>query len=72
MEIKNRMKELEAKQKQLLEDYFGIAELIAEDIEEQDLLSLRIHVADIDGILQDLNAVKTELSHLCDAVKEND
>lgn len=72
MENKNRMKELEAKQKQLLEDYFGIAELIAEDIEEQDLLSLRIHVADIDIILQDLNTVKTELLHLCSIEKEND
>lgn len=66
--VENRMHELEEKQSELLEEYNGIAELISEDIEEQDLDSLRIHVADIEETLQDLKAVRDELDHLCDMI----
>lgn len=67
-EVENRMHELEEKQRELLEEYRGTAELIQEDIEEEDLSSLRMHVADLAETLRDLNAVRDELEHLCDMV----
>lgn len=63
-----RINELEEKQASLLEDYNGITELISEDLEEQDLDSLRMHVADITDILQDLEAIRDELEHLCNII----
>lgn len=67
-EVESRMHELEEKQRELLEEYNGTAELIKEDIEEEDLSSLRMHVADLAETLRDLNAVRDEISHLCDVI----
>lgn len=69
-EVENRMCELEDRQRELIEEYQGIAELIGEDIEEEDLSALRLHVADLAETLQDLNAVRDELEHLCDLVDD--
>lgn len=66
--VENRMHELEEKQSELLEKYNGITELISEDLEEQDLESFRMHVADVEPILQDLSAIRDELDHLGDVV----
>ena len=60
--VSRRINELEEKQASLLEDYNGITELISEDLEEQDLDSFRMHVADIVPLLQDLSAIKDELA----------
>lgn len=62
--IKSRMAELESRQSDLLEEYNGIAELIKEDLEEQDLKSFQMHVNDIAEIMQDLEAIRDELEHL--------
>ena len=67
-EVENRMHELEERQRELLEEYNSTAELIKEDIEEEDLSALRVHVFDLAETLQDLNAVRDELEHLCDMV----
>lgn len=69
-EVESRMHELEEKQRELLEEYRGTAELIQEDIEEEDLSSLRMHVADLAETLRDLNAVRDELEHLCNIVDD--
>lgn len=69
-EVENRMHELEERQRELLEEYRGFAELIKEDIEEEDIPSMRGHVADLAETLQDLNAVRDELEHLCDTVDD--
>ena len=66
--VEARMRELEDKQNELLDDYKGISELISEDIEEEDMASLKNHVAALTEIAQDLSAVLDELDHLCDMV----
>ena len=66
--VEDRMNELRDKQRELLGEYNGIAELIAEDIEEEDLDSLKKHVADLEGPLRDLRQVREELGTLCDMI----
>ena len=63
-----RLRELEGRQEILSSDYNGVAELIKEDIEEEDLPSLRKHVSDLEEIAQDLKMVRDEINHLCDVI----
>ena len=63
-EVEDRIRELEEKQAELLEEYNGLVELINEDLEEHDIDSFRSHVADIEPLLQDLNTIREELGHL--------
>ena len=66
--VTSRLHELEEKQATLISDYNGVAELIKEDIEEEDLASLRGHISDLEETAQDLKSVRKEISHLCDIV----
>ena len=68
--VESRIYELETKQAELLEEYNGIAELISEDLEEHDLESFRMHVADIEPLLQDLSAIRAELNYIGDVVDD--
>lgn len=66
--VSKRMNELEDRQSELLNEYKGIGELIAEDIEEEDIDSLKMHVSDITDTLRDLQNVRDELGLLCEYV----